>query len=233
MNFITSFFKSSIGKKWIVALTGIVLVGYVVAHLVGNLQVFAGPEKINQYAEMLHSLGGLLWVARIFLLVCFVLHIVTTILLVKQNREAREVRYEKVARVQATWASRTMAISGLIVLSFVIYHLLHLTVRSTDQRFKPIAQGGALASEYDVHSMLILSFQHPLVTGFYLLSVFLVCLHMSHGMSSMVQTLGLNSKKTMPLISHGGRILAWLIFVGYASIPLAVYFGVLKLHHPV
>jgi succinate dehydrogenase / fumarate reductase cytochrome b subunit len=81
--------------------------------------------------------------------------------------------------------------------------------------------------------MLILSFQHPLVTGFYLLSVFLVCLHMSHGMSSMVQTLGLNSKKTMPLISRGGRILAWLIFAGYASIPLAVYFGVLKLHHPV
>ena len=233
MNFITSFFRSSIGKKWIVALTGLVLIGYVIGHLVGNLQVFAGPDKINKYAEFLHGMGGALWVVRLFLLACFAAHIVTTILLVVQNRAARDVPYAKQARVRSTLASRSMALSGLVVLAFVIYHLLHLTVRATDSRFRPVAEGGLLTSEYDVYSMIILSFQHPLVAGFYLLAVFLLCLHLSHGFSSLLQTLGINSKKTMPLISHGGRILAWVIFAGYASIPLAVWFGALKLHKAV
>ncbi|MEO6569223.1 MAG: succinate dehydrogenase cytochrome b subunit [Opitutaceae bacterium] len=228
MNFFFGFYQSSIGKKWVVALTGLVLIGYVIGHLVGNLQIFGSPEKINSYASFLHSLGALLWVVRVGLLVCFVLHIVTTIKLVVENRAARPERYVRKATVQARLAARTMALSGLLVLSFVVYHLLHFTVRSTDARFRPIADGGLLRGEFDVHTMVILSFQHPLVSGVYLLSVFLLCLHLSHGFSSLLQTFGLNSKGLMAAITRWGTVLAWVIFAGYASIPVAVLAGFLK-----
>ena len=227
VNALFGFYQTSIGKKWIVAITGLVLIGYVIGHLIGNLQVFAPPAKINAYAAFLHSLGGLLWAVRIVLLVCFILHIVTTMLLVVQNRAARPERYAKKATVQARLAARTMALSGLVVLAFVVYHLLHFTVRNTDARFRPIDQGGWLRGENDVHTMIILGFQHPLVAGIYLLSVFLLCLHLSHGFSSLLQTFGLNSKGLMPALTRAGTVLAWLIFAGYASIPIAVLAGFL------
>ena len=224
------FLKSSIGRKWVVALTGLVLIAYVLGHLIGNLQIFLDPSRINRYAKFLHSLGPALWAIRAFLLACFVAHIATTITLAVENRAARPEKYATAVRVQATAASRTMVLSGLIVLSFVIYHLLHFTARKTDARFKPVAEGGLLRGEYDVHTMVILAFQHPLVAGFYLLGVFLLCLHLSHGFSSVLQTLGLNSSKTFALIETGGRCLAWAIFAGYASIPAAVWLGFLKIH---
>lgn len=229
MNAFFAFYKSSIGKKWVVALTGLVLVGYVFGHLAGNLQVFLPPEQINNYAEFLHSHQYLLWAARTFLIVCFVLHIVTTIKLVLENRAARPEKYKMKRSVQAKIATKTMALSGLLVLSFVIFHLLHFTARTTDARFKPIAEGGALHGEYDAHSMIVLGFQSPLVSGFYLLSVFLVCLHLSHGFSSLLQTFGINSKGLEERVKFWGQVIAWLVFVGYASIPVAVLAGYLKL----
>jgi succinate dehydrogenase / fumarate reductase cytochrome b subunit len=228
VNVFFAFYKSSIGKKWVVALTGLVLVGYVFGHLAGNLQVFLPPEQINNYAEFLHSHGGLLWVVRAFLIACFVLHIFTTIKLVIENRAARPEKYKMKRTVQATIAARTMTLSGLIVLSFVIFHLLHFTARTTDSRFKPKPEG-LLNGEYDVHSMMILGFQNPWVSGFYLLSVFLVCLHLSHGLSSLLQTFGINSKGLADSIKFWGQVIAWLVFVGYASIPVAVLAGYLKL----
>ena len=232
VNSLFGFYQSSIGKKWVVAITGLVLIGYVIGHLIGNLQIFGPPEKINGYAAFLHSLGALLWVVRIGLLVCFVLHIVTTIKLVLENRAARPEPYVRKATVQARLAARTMALSGLIVLAFVVYHLLHFTVRNTDPRFKSIEHGGLLRGEYDVHTMVILGFQHPLVSAVYLLSVFLLCLHLSHGFSSLLQTFGLNSKGLMAGITRWGTVLAWLIFAGYAAIPVAVLAGLLKVQQP-
>jgi len=229
VNVLFEFYKSSIGKKWVVALTGIVLVGYVFGHLAGNLQVFLPPEQINNYAEFLHSHPYILWVVRTFLIVCFVLHIVTTIKLVMENRAARPEKYKMKRSVQARIATKTMALSGLVVLAFVIFHLLHFTARTTDARFKPISEGGSLHGEYDAHSMIILAFQNTWLSGFYLLSVFLVCLHLSHGLSSLLQTFGINSKGMEERIRFWGQVLAWLVFVGYASIPLAVLSGYLKL----
>lgn len=229
MNPFIFFWKSSIGKKWLVALTGLVWVGYVFGHLAGNLQVFAGPAAINTYAEFLHARPTVLWIVRLFLIAAFVLHVVATLKVRFESRQARLQPYQKRAFVQAKISARTMAISGLIVLSFVIYHLLHLTLRSTDARFKPLAQGGLLQGENDVYTMLILGFQSPLVSLFYLLGVGLLCLHLSHGFSSMLQTLGINSKKLMTPLSIGGRVLAALVFIGYASIPIGVWTGGLKL----
>lgn len=232
MNPITFFWKSSIGKKWLVALTGIVLIAYVIGHLVGNLQIFAAPAQINSYATFLHASPKLLWVIRAFLITCFVLHIVTTIKLVIENRAARPDRYTVTKRVQATWASRLMAVSGIIVLAFVIFHLLHFTSRNIDPRLHPMEDGGVgvMKGEYDVHTMVIEGFRnHPLVTAFYALGLFLLCLHLSHGFSSLLQTLGVNSKKSIAPIAHAGRVLAWLIFAGYILIPVAVWAGWLKL----
>jgi succinate dehydrogenase / fumarate reductase cytochrome b subunit len=229
VNPFTFFWKSSIGKKWLVALTGLVWVGYVFGHLAGNLQVFAGPQQINAYAALLHASPLLLWTARTFLIIAFVLHVVATLKVRAESRAARGQGYEKKAVVQAKISARSMAISGLIVLSFIIYHLLHLTTRSTDPRFKTIEHGGLLQAENDVYTMLILAFQSPLVSFFYLLSVGLLCLHLSHGFSSLLQTLGINSKKMMTPVSVGSRLLAAAVFIGYASIPVAVLTGALKL----
>ncbi len=228
MNLLLSFWRSSIGKKWLVALTGLALLGFVAAHLVGNLQMFAGAEKINAYAEFLHANTKPLWLARLGLIGAFCLHIAATLTLVAQNRAARPQGYQMQRHVQARLSTRTMALSGLTVLSFVIFHLLHYTLRVTDSRFKTVAEGGLLESTHDVFRMVVLGFQSPLVSGFYLLSTGLLALHLSHGVQSVFQTFGLESKKSAQWMPRAGRILSLLIFAGYASIPVAVQMGVLK-----
>lgn len=224
MNLFTFFWHSSIGKKWLVALTGLVLVGYVIGHMLGNLQIFAGPEGINAYAAFLHSMPAALWVVRVVLLAAFVLHIVMTIKLVAENRAAKAQGYERRNRVQSRFATRTMALSGLVVLAFVAYHIAHFTVKATDQRFHHLPRG-----EYDVYSMVILGFQHPVVSGIYIVAVFLLCLHLSHGFQSLPQTFGINSAKLRTLFGTGGQVLAWLIFAGFIAIPVAVLANLLKL----
>lgn len=222
MNLFTFFWKSSIGKKWLVAITGLIWVGYVIGHLIGNLQVFAGPEQINQYATFLHSIPVGLWIARIVLIAALVLHIVLTIKLTAENRAARPDRYQKRANVQATAAARTMMLSGPLVLAFIIFHLVHFTTRNIYPDYNTWLDP---AGHPDVYRMLIAGFTSPLVSGFYVLAIILLCLHLSHGFSSLLQTLGINSKKTMDLFSKGGRALAVLIAIGYISIPAAVLFG--------
>ncbi len=235
MNPYTFFWKSSIGKKWLVALTGLVLIGYVFGHLAGNLQAFAGPARLNAYAEFLHSMPGLLWVVRLFLLACVFLHIAATVKLAVENRAAKPEAYKRRAYVHATIPARTMLFSGVTVLCFIVFHILHLTLRTTDSRFRVAAEGGRLLNEHDVYTMLVLGFDpHGIglaVSIFYLLGVGLLCVHLAHGFSSLLQTLGINSKKTMTPFTTGGRILAGLIFAGYASIPLGVWFGALTLHN--
>lgn len=225
MNLFIKFWRSSIGKKWLVALSGLALFGFVLAHLAGNLQMFSGPQKINAYAEFLHANEGILWLARVGLLAAFGLHVIATLSLVMANRKARPERYQVETRVQAKLSTRSMALSGLTVLSFVVFHLAHYTLRVTDARFKPISEGGMLESSGDVYRMVILGFQSPLVSGFYILSVALLSLHLSHGIRSVFQTLGADSKKTSTLIQKGAWLAAAFLFIGYASIPGAVLLG--------
>ena len=131
---VINFYNSSIGKKWIVALTGVVLIAYVIGHLIGNLQIYIGPEQINWYGQKLHSMGPLLWVVRAFLLACFVLHILTTSVLAIENRKARPEQYAVKTNVRTTTAARTMLLSGLILLCFVIFHLLQFTIEAGKPR---------------------------------------------------------------------------------------------------
>jgi len=227
LNALCSFYHSSIGKKMIVAITGIILIAFVVGHLLGNLQIFLGPDWINSYAEHLRALGPLLWAIRLFLLASVLIHIVATISLAIDNKRARPVAYEEKKAVKATFASRHMVMSGLIVLAFIIYHIAHFTVRVTDPRFA-LLKADPL-NRYDVFSMMVYGFQSPLVSGFYVLGLFLLTLHLSHGSSSFFQSLGLNNKKLAPRLATGGRIFAWLLFIGYVSIPVAVLLGLV---HP-
>ncbi|MBA2622788.1 MAG: succinate dehydrogenase cytochrome b subunit [Chthoniobacterales bacterium] len=222
----SAFYRSSIGKKFIVAVTGVILLGFVVGHLIGNLQIFLGPEYINSYAEKLRALGVLLWVIRIFLLVSVVLHILFTIRLALDNRRARPDAYAKKEHVKASLASRTMTWSGLVVLAFIIYHIAHFTVQVADPRFA-LLKADPL-NRHDVYSMMVYGFQNLVVSAFYVIAILLLTLHLSHGTSSFFQSLGLNDKKMTPRLALGGRILAWLIFVGYTSIPVAVLIGLIK-----
>ncbi|PYL26382.1 MAG: succinate:quinone oxidoreductase [Verrucomicrobia bacterium] len=226
MNILSAFYRSSIGKKMIVAITGIILILFVIGHLLGNLQIFIGPDWINGYSQHLRDLGPLLWLIRALLLITVVLHIYFTILLTIENRRARPEQYIDRRYVKATFASRHMVMSGLIVLAFIIYHLAHFTVRVTDHRF------GLLKADplghYDVYSMMVYGFQNYFVSGFYVLGLFLLALHLSHGSSSFFQSLGLNDKRLTPRLASAGRILAWLLFAGYTSIPVAILLGLIK-----
>src|SRR5438046_7456099 len=224
--FISNFCHSSVGRKMIVAVTGMILILFVIGHLLGNLQIFIGPDWINAYSRHLRDLGPLLWLIRLFLLATVIVHIYMTIQLAIENRRARPERYIDRQYVKATFASRHMVMSGLIVLAFIIYHLAHFTVRVTDRRFgllKPDPLG-----RYDVYSMMVYGFQNYYVSSFYVLGLFLLALHLSHGSSSFFQSLGLNDRKLTPRLAVGARIFAWLLFVGYTSIPVAILLGLIK-----
>ena len=213
------------------ALTGLVLFGFVVGHLIGNLQVFLGsPEPINRYGAFLQGLGELLWAVRLGLLAMLVLHVVFTIKLRAENRAARGTQYAVTQRRATSPAARWMLLSVLMVLCFIIFHLLHFTVQvpavnMLGQNFETLhdAQG-----RHDVYRMMILGFSNPVASAFYLVGVGLLALHLNHGIMSMFQTLGLNSGKLRPLWDKGGPTLAWLIFLGYASIPVAIFAGLVK-----
>ena len=208
-------------------MTVVILILFVVGHLLGNLQIFLGPDWINGYAEHLRELGPLLWVERIGLFIVAILHIYYTIRLAIENRRARPQSYKRKDTVKATLASRSMVVSGLILLAFIIYHILHFTIRATDPRFNTLPLDPL--NHYDVYSMMIIGFSHPLVSAFYILSMFLLALHLSHGSSSFFQSLGLSNQKLTPRLALAGRVFAWALFVGYSSIPAAVLLGWVKL----
>ena len=224
-NPLIAFYQSSIGKKYVVAVTALLLILYVLGHLAGNLQIYLGQDRINAYAKFLHDLGPILWVVRAILLAAFVIHIVATIQLAQENRLAKPQKYAVTDYQRSTMASRTMIVSGLIVLCFVIYHLLQFTLQVTDPEFREVHDS---IGRHDVYRMLILGFRHPLVSLFYVIALFLLTTHLSHGFSSVVQTLGINNRKIANFVSTGGQTLAWVVFAGYISIPVTILLGFIR-----
>ncbi len=215
--------KSSIGRKFIVALTGLALVLFLAGHLSGNLLVFVGKEAFNDYAEMLHHLlhGAGVWIARIGLLMVTVLHVAATISLTRENKAAR-VAYAHEATIQASKSSRIMIWSGLTILAFIIFHLLHFTVRVSYPADRYVDFNKFDEKRFDAWKMVIDGFSNPLTVLFYLIAMTLLCSHLSHGVGAMFQTLGLRSKKSAPMITAISKGYAVLIWLGFISIPLAI-----------
>ena len=214
------FWQTTIGKKAIMAVTGVILFGFVVGHLLGNLQVYLGPEKLNHYAETLRSLPALLWGTRILLLVSVCLHIWSSYELWLLQREARPIGYVKKVNAHSTYASRTMMWSGPIILAFVIFHLLHLT-------FGTVHPGGPFRP-HDVYNNVVTGFRVWPVSLFYIIAMIMLCYHLYHGLWSMFQSLGISHPVYTPWIKLFAKIFAVLIAIGNISIPVAILAGFIK-----
>ena len=209
------------------AITGFFLFLFVIAHLAGNLQLFLGPEALNRYGHFLQSNPELLWPARAALLVLVALHIWAAFALSRENRAARPVGYAVYRPVGSSYASRTMLMSGLIALVFIIYHLLHFTaevqyLNFTGQSFVAFMDP---QKRHDIFKMMVVGFSNPWVSAFYVVGIGLLCLHLSHGASSMFQSMGWKNETYRPLLDRGAQVAAALIFAGYCSIPIAILLG--------
>ena len=227
MKVMTQIVGSSLGKKYLMAVSGAVLFLFVVGHLVGNLQIFLGSEAINRYGHFLQSNVELLWPVRVFLLAMLTVHIWSAIQLSLENRAARPVPYAEYAPVGSSYASRTMLMSGAIIFVFVIYHLLHYTVQVkyinlTGQDFVEFTDQ---EKRHDIFKMMVVGFNNIWVSGFYILGVGLLCLHLSHGIRSMFQSLGWKNQSYGPRLDKFAGWAAGLIFLGYISIPVAILLG--------
>ena len=223
------YLTSTVGQKVLVAVTGSMLIGFVVAHMLGNLQVFAGRDKLNEYAKTLKSFGPLLWVMRGGLLTVFLVHILLALSLKKRSIDARPIRYVYDNVIQATLASRTMVQTGLLIFLFVLYHLAHFTLGWTQTadgtNFLALHDDKGL---HDVYAMVIAGFSNPLVSAIYLAAQAVLFLHLSHGIASVAQTLGLNTPRTAGAWRCAGLTIAGLIFIGNASIVVAVWTGLVR-----
>lgn len=218
--------RTSIGAKWVMAITGVLFLLWLIGHLVGNLQVFAGSEVLNSYAALLKANPSILWTIRIGLIVVVALHVWAGMRLAQLNRQARPVGYQGYKYREASWASRTMPWSGIVILAFVIFHLLHFTIGTILPSSFDVTDA---AGRHDVYRMLVEGFSRPWVTLFYVVAMVLVGLHLSHGIWSSTQTFGLNGTKWTPFFLKAGKWLGILIAVGFIIIPLAVLFGLVGL----
>ena len=212
---------STFGLKVIMAVSGILLVGFVLGHMAGNLQVFLGREVYNGYAEFMQGLGELLWVARITLLVLLVAHVVSAVKLNQVNRQARPRPYLHLRTQRTSPHAKIMFLSGLVILAFVLYHLAHFTIRSVHTEYMNPADAT------DVYTFFVQSFQNPLVTITYVVANLLLASHLSHATSSMFRTLGLSVGEYRPVFEKIGPAIGVLVAVGNLSMPLACLFGIL------
>jgi succinate dehydrogenase / fumarate reductase cytochrome b subunit len=207
--------NSTVGKKIVMALTGAIGVGYLVAHVSGNLLVFAGPEKINAYAALLKSNPGLLWTARTILIVAVLLHIVVAYQLARMSQKSRPISYKRWRAVGSDFASRTMRWTGPLVGLFIIYHLLHFTLGTAHPNF----------DEHNVYHNVISGFRVWYVSAIYIIAMLLLSLHFYHGAWSMFESLGINHLKYNRLIRVLATVVTVLVVVGFISIPVAVLLG--------
>ena len=213
-----TFYSTSIGKKVVMAITGLILFGFVIGHMLGNLQVFMGANQMNAYAAMLKANATLLWGVRIVLLVAVILHIVAAVQLTRMSQRSRPEGYHYKDVIQADYAARTMRWSGPIIAVFVIYHLLHFTTGSVHPQF----------DVHDVYRNVISGFRVWPVSLFYIIAMVALAFHLWHGVWSMFQTLGLINPKSDKMIHRLAAIATLALVIGFISIPMAVLAGLIS-----
>lgn len=218
--------QTSVGAKQVMAVTGVLLFGFVIGHLLGNLLVFAGREAVNNYAHKLRELGALLWAVRVALLAVFLAHVGSALRLWRLNRAARPEPYAVTAHLATTYAGRTIVMSGLLILAYVVYHLMHFTLGVTNPEYLKLMDPKGLP---DVYRMMISGFSNAAVSGVYIAAMILLGFHLSHGLTSFFQTVGLNHPAYNACFKRVGPVAGVVITIGYISIPLAVLAGLLRL----
>jgi len=221
-----AFTKTSIGRKVLMAVTGVLMLGFVVGHMIGNLQIFIGQDQLNTYAKALKDLPALIYTVRIVMLVVLIIHVWNAVRLYFENRASRPIAYAFNNTVQASLASRTQFWTGLGVFLYVVYHLLHFTFIVTNPRYAHLTDA---AGRHDVYSMVVLGFQNYLISGVYIVAMFLVAYHLSHAIFSFLQTLGLNNPCVQTTLKRIAYAIAVVIFIGYVSMPVAVLVGIINL----
>jgi succinate dehydrogenase / fumarate reductase, cytochrome b subunit len=219
MNRLGLLWDSSVGKKVVMAVTGLIMVAYLITHVLANLLVFQGPSRINAYSAFLHGTGGALWAARLVLFGSLLLHVVAAVQLAARRGEARPVAYAGGRKPQvSTWASRSIRWGGGLILVFLIYHILHFTIGTAHPDFV----------EGDPYHNVATGFHHPVVVGVYLVALAAVGLHLYHGVWSSGRSLGMSPPSPNPLRRTVAMVLALLVWLGFTVIPLAVYAGVIR-----
>jgi len=212
------FYDSTIGKKAVMAVTGLILFGFLIAHMLGNLQIFIGSEQMDKYSATLHAIPELLWAVRIVLLVSVLLHIWAWIQLSAIKKAARPIGYVKPANVQASIGSRTMSLTGPVIAAFVIIHLLHLTTGT-------IHPGTFV--ELNAYENVVSGFTLPFVL-LYVVAMLLAGTHLSHGIWSMFQSLGFSHPRYTPLIKRFAAVFSWILVGGFIAVPMSVLLGVVR-----
>ncbi len=219
MNRALALWRTSVGKKAVMAVTGIIMVAYLITHVLANLLVFQGPDRINTYSRFLHGTGGALWAARLVLLAAVILHIVAAVQLTGRRQAARPVGYAGGREAQvSTVASRSIRWGGGLILIFLVYHILHFTLGSVHSSFV----------EGDPYHNVAAGFGNPLVALFYELAMASVGLHLYHGIWSSGRSLGLSEASAHPLRRQLALVLALLVWAGFTVIPVAGYLGVIR-----
>jgi succinate dehydrogenase / fumarate reductase, cytochrome b subunit len=219
MNRVVAMWHTSVGKKAVMAVTGIIMVAYLITHVLANLLVFQGPEQINAYSRLLHGTGGALWAARLVLLAAVVLHILAAVQLTARRRAARPVGYAGGREAQvSTFASRSIRWGGGLILVFLVYHILHFTLGTVHASFV----------EGDPYHNVAAGFASPLVVLFYELAMAAVGLHLYHGIWSSGRSLGLSPASPRPLRRQLALALSVIVWAGFTAIPIAVYTGVIR-----
>ncbi|MET0390240.1 MAG: succinate dehydrogenase cytochrome b subunit [Polyangiales bacterium] len=211
---------TTIGLKTTMAVSGLILVGFLIMHFIGNALVFAGPDAINAYSDLLHNSHGALWVARAVLLLAVGLHIISAFRLYARNNAARPERYRVKRDVATNYAARTMMLSGPILLGFIVYHLAHLTFGVTP--------GAYDHSHTDVYSNVVRGFSIPWVSGFYIISMLALGNHLFHGTWSMLQSLGVNHTAYNQRMMRAALGITLFVTLGNISIPLSVLLGIVR-----
>lgn len=216
-------FSDSIGRKVVMAVTGLLMVLFVVGHLLGNLSIFAGPNGINAYAEHLHQLAPLVWATRIVMGVAVVVHVILAIQVTLENQAAKPIKYQAPPRyLKATLAGRTMIWTGLILGAFIVYHLLQFTLRVTPN----LVLGQDLMGRFDVFGMVVSDFRVGLIALVYVVGMVGLFLHLRHGIQSTFQTLGLSNAVLLPRYGALGMVLSGIFLVGFVAIPVAIFVGI-------
>lgn len=218
MAWFSNLWASTIGKKIVMALTGLILFGFVLGHMSGNLLVWAGQDAFNDYAAFLKGNVFLLWGTRITLLVATPVHIVSAIQLVQLNAAARPQGYKKLESTSSSFASKTMKYGGIWLLGFLVYHLLHYTLHITNPEFATYMADG----QHDAYRMVLEGFSNPVVSVVYIVSMVFLCLHIDHGAWSLMQTLGLSHPKYNAMRRNAARGFASLLFFGFCSVPVGI-----------